>query len=343
MMDIYATAVLRRVLENLDQPASHLLDAYFPLEQTSDSEEIFFDVDESKPRLTPFVSPLRAGVIVDDAGFTTKSFRPAYAKDKRKFSPDTPLRRAIGEQIGGVNTPAERRMAALGRSMNDQLKMLTRREEVMASEAMRTGAVTVEGDGYPSVTVDFGRAAGLTKSLTGAAAWGQTGVKPLELLEAWASDVQIASGAVSPVVTMDPQAWRLFRNSASVEKYLEYRRGTNSTLSADPQARGQGSDKARYVGSIGDFEFWVYQDVYVDGAGATQQMLPDNTVIMGGSGIEGTRAYGCIQDERAGYSAQRYFVKSWLEEDPAVRFLLLQSAPLVVPYRVNATLCATVA
>ena len=38
----------------------------------------------------------------------------------------------------------------------------------------------------------------------------------------------------------------------------------------------------------------------------------------------------------------RYFTKSWLEEDPSVRWLLLQSAPLVVPYRPNAVLCATI-
>ena len=37
-----------------------------------------------------------------------------------------------------------------------------------------------------------------------------------------------------------------------------------------------------------------------------------------------------------------YFSKSWVEEDPAVRYLMLQSAPLVVPYRVNASLCAKV-
>lgn len=31
-----------------------------------------------------------------------------------------------------------------------------------------------------------------------------------------------------------------------------------------------------------------------------------------------------------------------VEEDPSVRWLLLQSAPLVVPYRPNATFCATI-
>ena len=37
-----------------------------------------------------------------------------------------------------------------------------------------------------------------------------------------------------------------------------------------------------------------------------------------------------------------FFSKSWTEPDPAVRYLLMQSAPLPVPYRINASLGATV-
>ena len=65
--------------------------------------------------------------------------------------------------------------------------------------------------------------------------------------------------------------------------------------------------------------------------------------IMGAKdGLEGTRCYGAIHDEKANWTAHRYFTKSWVEEDPSVRWLLLQSAPLVVPYRPNASFCATI-
>ncbi len=75
----------------------------------------------------------------------------------------------------------------------------------------------------------------------------------------------------------------------------------------------------------------------------SRNLLPDYTVLLGSQNLlEGTRCYGVIQDEKAGYRASRYFSKSWLEEDPAVRWLLLQSAPLIVPYRPNASFCATV-
>ena len=58
--------------------------------------------------------------------------------------------------------------------------------------------------------------------------------------------------------------------------------------------------------------------------------------------FEGVRAYGAIRDEDAGFQALPYFAKSWKENDPSVRYLLMQSAPLTVPYRINASFCATV-
>lgn len=342
-MDIFSTHVLNRVVKHLDRPASFLLDTFFPSIQTEDSEEIHFDIDKSKPRLVPFVSPLVQGKVVDAEGFETRSFKPAYVKDKRRFDPNAPLKRLIGETIGGSLKPMDRREAALNKALTNQVENLTRREEVMAAEALRTGKITVTGEDYPTQIIDFQRDGNLTQVLTGAGRWGESGVNPLNDIEDWAGLVQMKSGAAARKVIMDPLAWRVFKSNDKVEKLLDLRRGTSNTLDVDIYARGQGNDKARYAGSIGDFDFWVYNDSYVDDDGQPQNMLPPYTVLIASQGmLEGTRCYGVIQDEKANYRASRYFTKSWLEEDPAVRWLLMQSAPLIVPYRPNATFCATV-
>ncbi len=341
-MDIFSTQILTKVVENLPTPSSFLLDTFFPNVQTSDKEEIFFDVTDSKPRITPFVSPLLPGKVVDSGGYSTKSFKPAYAKDKRRFDANIPYKRVAGETIGGVLSPAQRFERALATTLQDQLDNLTRREEVMAAEILKSGQVSVSGDGYPSTTVSFGRDSSLTKALTGSNTWASTGIKPLDNLEDWAADIQSKSGTVAKTVVMDPDAWKIFRANASVEKYLDYRRGTNNTLTADPIVRGKDT-KARYVGSIGDFDIYVYNDSYINDSGVATNLLPSKTVILGSSdGLDGTRCYGAIHDEKANWTATRYFTKSWVEEDPSVRWLLLQSAPLVVPYRPNACLCATI-
>lgn len=341
-MDIFSTQVLAKVVERLHTPPSFLLDTFFPNVQTSDKEEIFFDVTDSKPRISPFVSPLLPGKVVDSGGYQTKSFKPAYVKDKRRFDVNIPYKRVAGETIGGSLSPAQRYERALATHLKDQLDNLTRREEVMAAEILRTGKVVVSGEGYPAQTVNFGRDEALTKALAGSATWDSSGVNPVDDLEDWAIAIQDKSGVVAKTVVMDPQAWKLFRSNEIVQKYLDIRRGTSNSINIDPQIISE-SEKARYAGSIGDFAIWVYNDTYIDDKGVTCKLLPEKTVLLGSrEGLEGTRCYGAIHDEKANWTANRYFTKSWLEEDPSVRWLLLQSAPLVVPYRPNASMCVTV-
>ena len=336
-MDIFSTAVLSAVVSQLPQPEPFILNSFFRNIQTETSEEIHFDVDTNRRRLAPFVSPIVAGKVVLDKGYTTKVFAPAYIKDKRVFDANRPFKRTIGEQIGGNLNPAQRLQAALASNLADQISMLTRRQEVMAIEALRTGALVISGDLYPTASLSFGRDAALTVALTGAARWGQTGVKPLDDVQTWSMLVTEKSGSAANTLVMDVEAWKLFSASAEVVKLLDRFRGADQ-LNATVTGEG-----ARYMGNIGTFDIWVYAGWYEHpDTAALTPYLPANTVLVLGPDIEGARAYGAIRDESAGFQAVPYYSKSWMEQDPAVRYLMLQSAPLTVPYRINACACATV-
>lgn len=214
------------------------------------------------------------GKVVDGGGYQTKSFKPAYVKDKRRFDANIPYKRVAGETIGGSLSPAQRYERALATHLKDQLDNLTRREEVMAAEILRTGKVVVSGEGYPTQTVNFGRDDDLTKALAGSATWDSSGVNPVDDLEDWAISIQDKSGVVAKTVVMDPQAWKLFRSNEIVQKYLDIRRGTSNSINIDPQIISE-SEKARYAGSIGDFAIWVYNDTYIDDKGVTCKLLPE--------------------------------------------------------------------
>lgn len=342
-MDTYTTAELIALLQELRQPSSFLLDTFFPTVHESTAEEIHFDTLVGKKRITPFVHPTRAGRIVQAEGFKANVFKPAYAKDKRIFVPDATLKRIAGEKIGGALSPQQRADANIKFAMDDQLKMLTMREEVMAAEALRAGTVTVSGDGYNPVVVDFGRAAGQTITLLNNDRWSinHADSNPLEDLEVWSALMQANGGGTGRTVVMAPDAWTAMRTRLVARgedrMLLDYQRSGSSTLDMGP-----GADLVRHIGNVGSFDLWVYDDVYVDDAGADQHLMPSGSVVMGSSAIEGIRAYGMIRDPKAGYVATRYFTKTWIEEDPAVQWLLLQSAPLVVPSRPNASLMAQV-
>lgn len=338
-MDLFSTNYLAGVVQELRTPPSFLLDTAFPTTLEDPSEEIHFDIDEKKPRLTAFVSPFIAGKVVEDRGFKTATFKPAYAKDKRRWNPNRPLKRVIGEKLGGAMSPEQRIQFLVGQTLEDQLDMLTRREEVMAAEALRLGQVTVAGEGFATQVVSFGRHANLRSVKTGAARWSQSGADPLQQIEDMATTMQGISGAVVSKVVMAPDAYSAFKARVKANDdwklLVDYRRASEG--SRMDLAPGNG-EKARLIGVLGMIEYWVYNDVYIDPVdGQTKNLMPSGEVLLLSNDIEGTRCYAAIQDEKANYKATRYFPKSWLEEDPAVRWMLMQSAPLMVPFRPNAT------
>ncbi|MCB1723218.1 MAG: major capsid protein [Gammaproteobacteria bacterium] len=337
-MDLFSTDVLTGLVRNPNNmPQTWLLDMFFPNVQTETSEEIHFDVEDEDISLAPFVSPLVEGQIVVEKGFTTKTFKPAYLKPKTPLDPTRPLKRAMGEQIGGVLSP-QQRLALQVRGVTEQHRnRIDRRLEVMAGQALVSGSVTVTGDKYPTTVVDFGRNAANSIAVLGGSQWGDVGVNPLDDLQDW-SDIGLGnSGLGTQVVVMTVDVWKVFRNDADVKARLDTRRVAQTDMDLGAQLQYGGV----YRGQIDGFLIYTYAGTYTDENGAVQKIIPDGTVIMSGPGLLGYRAFGAIYDEEAGFMALEYFAKSWVEKDPSRRIILTQSAPLVVPYRVNASVAAT--
>ncbi len=338
-MDLFSTDVLNAVVASLYVAPQFLVEKFFPNIQTETSEEIHFDLLSGKRRISPFVSPLVEGQIVLDLGYTTNTFKPAYIKDKRVFDMNRPLKRSAGEAIGGNMNPMARLRALIGQNSTDQLDMLNRRLEVMAGEVLTTGKSTIAGDKYPTVVVDFGRAAGNT--IVASPLWSDVNANPLNDLLTWQLQILQGTGAFLNDVVMTVDVWRVFRDNANVKGRVDLFRGIGQTPSLNIGA--QINEGGVSVGNIDGFNIWVYSAWYVDPAdGVEKPILPAGTVLLSGPQLEGVRAYGAIRDEAAGLQALPYFVKSWVEEDPSVRFVMMQSAPLLVPYRPNASVKAKV-
>lgn len=334
MADMFSTGVLMGVVQDLKVPRSPLLDRYFGNEMKFDTEEISFDVIPGKRRIAPFVSPFAPGKVVESKGQIAKTFKPAYVKDKRVFQPNRAFKRAVGEQIGGASlTPQQRMQLHLATDLQDQIDMVTRRLEVMASEAIRLGTVTVVGDDYPSVTVNYGRTAGNTiPALTSTARWGQSAAVPLDNLQDWALIGAQNSGAFPYDVIMGGLAWKNFRKDPEVKARLLAINTMNQNLE-----QASADEGLKYLGTIDGFNLFTYVGWYVDPSTGTEGLIwPDTAVALVSSAVEGTRAFGAIQDEEHGFLPAAYAPKSWLEKDPAVRYLMMQSAPLTVLGRPDA-------
>jgi (p)ppGpp synthase/HD superfamily hydrolase len=174
MDNIFDTSVLVQVVPNLLTSQNWLLDRFFPNVVTYETEEVAIDVDVGLRRMAPFVSPLVEGKVVESRKYQTNTFKPAYIKDLRAPDLRKPIRRMIGERIGGEYTAGEREMLNLQFEMADQIDMIHRRLEWMASSALVSGTVTVVGEGYETKVVNFGRASDLTITLSGSDKWPQS-------------------------------------------------------------------------------------------------------------------------------------------------------------------------
>ena len=340
------TAKLVAVVPTLIRGQHFLLDRYFPNIVEADTEEIAIDVEIGLRRMAPFVSPLVQGKLVEARGFRTDRFRPAYVKDKRAPDLRRPVRRQIGERIaGGDYTPAQREIININYELEDQIDMVDRRLEWMAANAMTTGMVTVAGEGYPTTVVDFGRDPSLTFALYGSNQWGQTlnaagrDVNIVGQLTDFATLMLKGSGAGATDVVFTPKAWKKFLMAEGTQGQIYFPRLGEAEAINNATNVQRGGVR---MGAFGQFNLFLYNDWFIDENNVQQPMIPDGYILMSGPDLMGTRAFGLIMDPAFNYQPMAYAPKTWLSEDPGQRLMLMQSAPLVIPTRVNAAVAVKV-
>jgi len=348
---IFDTNTLIAVVPNLKVAQTFILDQFFPLIEQSESEFVSIDVDVGKRRLAPFVSQMVEGKLVEQRRIQTNTFKPPYIKDKRAPDLRRPVRRMIGERIGGDKDPAVRMMQNLEFEMADQIDMIQRRLEWMACQELINGTITMQGDGFPAVTIDFGRSSYLTITLTGTALWdsGNAAATPALNIDTWQNQVLRESGAVVTDIIFTPTPYYYFMKDSTVLAAVVYDTsrfgypGKNQVQMASEAQHG-----AILKGMWGSYRLWVYNDWYVDdgteGGTLNQEyrMIPDGTILMTSRALMGVRAFATILDPDFSYATMPYAPKVWTQPDPAQRFMLMQSSPLPIPARVNACLAATV-
>lgn len=346
-MNIFDTATLIGVVRNLKRPSSFLLDTFFPYVALSDDKFVAIDVEFGVRGMAPFSDPSMQGTIIEETELDTNQFTPAYIKPKTPLDFKRPIRRQIGESIGGTLSAGDREMYHVVDTLAKHIEYIDRRLEWMASSALQDGTILVSGDGFQDRTVDFKRASELTVTLSGTDVWADTlidtNIKPTSDIEKWCTLILKKSGAVVTDVVFTPKSWERFQLDQKIFKgaiQMPVLNPSGNVVNPGTQVQVGGVFK----GYWGNLKLWLYNDWFVDPKdGVEKPMIKDGSVILSGPQLEGTRAFGAIMDPAFNYGPMAYAPKSWLQEDPAQRFVMTQSAPMIIPSRVNASLCATVA
>lgn len=340
-VDVFETRTMLSMLEQLYPPKTFLLDTFFSAVELSNTEHIDIDIFKGKRRLAPFVRYESQAKDVERVGFIKNSFKPPYIKIKMRSTAADLISRMPGQTIyQGISSPAERGAQLMAKDLAEMQDMITRREEWMAAQELETGKVAIAGEGYDA-EVDFQMPGAHQVLLIGPELWTDAASSPIDDLREWFDLIGKDSGLNADTIVLGSSAAAAFLNNAAVQKTLDNRRIEVGQI--DPKTLPSG---AVFMGTLKDppCDIYRYNEYYFDeGTGTNKPMVPVDKIFMGSTKARTARHYGLIRDLEAEIQASvRWFPKSWIEKDPSVRWVMLQSAPLVCMHQPDAFLSAKV-
>lgn len=344
-MDIYSPAVLQEMVRIGLPDEFYFTQRYFSQVRTTTDEEIAFDEMVDKYILMPFVMPNVTGKPIVGSGYTTKRFKPAYMQAEDAIRPANLSARAFGEQINSVPDKLARMNNGRMNILEAHTLAVRRTIEWMCSQYLIYGKYTVSGPDYPTVILDFGRAAGNTIVNSGAALWtAPTTATPLSDIQAANTQIFSAGKCSATEVTMSPEDWALFTKTTEVKDNWKLFQPTGGPL---PNISPQAAQKVQLKGSFGDFTFVVYNDFYEVGSSQVRYLNPGTVLVASPeeTGLGGRQLYAGIQNLNAiaeRRDAQPIYQYEYMTPNGKAQMLATESAPLVAARKVNACAALTV-
>ena len=330
ILETYSTIQMQQLVSEMDQFSTYLTAFFCPTPVFFESEEVAFDKIFEGNTLAPYCSPLVAGKVNTKRGYTTNKYSVPYIKDLDQVKPSDGVKRAAGEGFAGTSTRAARIAAERVRLLSRHDKRLSLRIEEQVSQLVQTGKVLCEGEGHPSVEVDFQMSAANNMTITGAARWSllspatSDGQQILDDLEDWSANSNTSVGRA----TFEKSVWKHIIKFSAVQKLRDTQiRGENSTFSTAPNTN---QEDLQYKGTLGTLECYVYTAFYrasEEKGSAKIPFLDVGRVILSSNKPNGAIAYGAIQDMQE-LRPMRKFSKNWFTDDPSAENLMSQSAPL---------------
>jgi hypothetical protein len=318
------------------------------------TEWVDFEKLPAQRKIAPFVRPMGTGKPIYTDQSSGMRFKPAYIKLKDAIDPAMPMVKQPGVDRSMIDDsemgPMVRRNAIRTAMTVQHVQAIQRRWEWLAAKAVIDGKVTITGEEYPTAELDFRRAANHDVILGSGVRWGESGVSIFDEVQKYCDRMFNAEfGSFPNRMTFGASVWPVIKAALKKDGELYEHMDTNIRGGAVTVERGVvGSDKVIKVGEfmVGGnsgaiIEMYLYRDTYIDVDGVEKPFMDPRDVVFTGpeDRIQGYRCYGAIVDPYAQYQSLDIFPRNWMETgDPAVEFLLHQSAPLMVPVNPNATL-----
>lgn len=340
-IDMFSTRTMLGMVEEAQKEAKTFLrDRYFTNHQNFNSKKIDIDiVGANQRKVTPFVNPKIGGVVVEREGYRTNSYEAPEVSPMRVTTAEDMLNRSAGETIYGSKTPDQRAAEQLGRDLSDLDDMITRREELMCSEALFQGKITVKGKGYDEVInywpTETDKQPKTTLSTLWTAADADAGTIMADLRAIRRSVIQ-QSGINPTEIICGTDVIEAVIEKLSKASQLDNRRVDLGQINPTQLPNG-----VTYWGYLKDsaLDIYSYDEYYLDDTGVEKSMVPTDLVLMGSPKVKTTLAYGCVSlagDNDVKFYEGSRIPDSWVQRaNPSGRIVQIKSRPLPIIHQIS--------
>ena len=234
---------------------------------------------------------------------------------------------------------SERNAAAnrfIARELGELEDRILNREEWLCAQVL-TGTISYSVDGQDHFTVTYPKSANQTVALTGADVWDNAASNPLnDIIDA--KVVMDENTQLQPDIALcSPSAAEAIRNNEKLQVILDRQNVLGGAITFNSNVDMDGSMFIGVIGGVAFFQYGRAIDVPNGSGGFTNTaLIRDKYVefISTQASAECWMYYGGIADMRtigAGRTvAMKRFSKSWEQDDPSARMVVVKSRPLPV-------------
>lgn len=336
-MDFFTHAEIAGVLSDIS-PFQRFLLNFFSQGHYSEDEKIYFDRIQEDLRVSIFQGPNRPATVTKQRGFSVEAYEPGYIKDKITVSAKQVIKRRPGQPLSAAMSAEEKFAAIIAQEAQNMLTRFYRRLELMAAQLLIAGSYSMVGEDV-NVTVDQERLPANTITKSGGTAWKSvnTAVSPINDIE---DAMETAKGVIKTIV-MGKLAWAQVKKDPMFEKliYIDALKGQSNGLLFGPQAKDLSMPEGLiYRGTLGGADIYTYTETYTHpDTGVETLFIPGDGVLLLPDATYGWQCFGLIEDADSNYTTTEYFFKNWVEKDPGIPYLMMQSAPMLLHTKINAT------
>ena len=283
-------------VEQIKQPASYLVDTFFPNQMpVSYSTWVSVEYRKEGRLLAPYVVKGGKGVNINRGTSRISSYKAPMVAPRRTIGLNDIELRQFGEQpVFSTVRPEERAARMQANDLVELLRLIQNRKNKQAADILQTGKTTIKGYADDGVTVEEDEIIfdwnGLINPQTD---WDNANATIYDDLRAASERIQEDSGYIPTLMLCGRNVEKYLLGNTEMLNWLQIPNRQNLTMVSF--APHYTTPQARFIGYINalNLEVVSYNETYTDDDGTVKPFIDPDTVIIANPN-RGKQLYGAV-------------------------------------------------